>query len=614
MSRRKREAAARAAEVQQAASSASVWKKFTGARQIGIAGVVLVLVLGVLGAISENYKKSVGSHTDASLLAPVKQPVQTGTPQLSKEYIYAGSRMLAVQDINGQSNVTNSISGKFFYGVTKSGQASRPVSQIYMNLSGESEPRTFMTGSTDTYQFGGLIPGTNYTVTPYKGGEVNGITAFDATLVLRHVAAGGQGPNALNANQKLAADADNSGDVSSFDATQILRFVAAAGWTSGTGQVGYWKFADAPRSYPSFSGTFSGENFDSILVGEVDGDWDPTAPSLIPTTYNIQIYPNSSTGAQNSTVTIPVFFSSNSTQPVSSYSFQFKFDPLVLQPNSTVINASGTLSANCLTSSSIGNGVVGVSASCGSNTISANSGTPTLIYLNFTVIGEPEAYTSLWFNYAATGNRTPMFQDSQGNEIMTYPYGGGSFTVEAPPPEAAASDSFSNKKSENPSATFNGSARDSNSPAEQQQEQPGTEQMQISLPANAVTMQGGTLIVPVTLTNSNGNELSAFSFDVQFNPALLQPAGAAIDIGGTLASTCKVVEHADSPGRIGIAGACANDINAISGTLLKLRFTVKGQAANASQQARALKLQQTPRFVNHHGKQIGVGRIDGSIR
>jgi hypothetical protein len=70
---------------------------------------------------------------------------------------------------------------------------------------------------------------------PSKTRDVNGITSFNAALVLRHAAAGANGT--LTPNQRIAADTNNSGTITLFDATQILRFVAADGQTNATGTV-----------------------------------------------------------------------------------------------------------------------------------------------------------------------------------------------------------------------------------------------------------------------------------------------------------------------------------------------------------------------------------------
>ncbi|HYP49950.1 MAG TPA: hypothetical protein VEQ34_03340, partial [Pyrinomonadaceae bacterium] len=60
-----------------------------------------------------------------------------------------------------------------------------------------------------------------------------------------------------------------------FDATLILRYVAAGGPNANTGQIGNWKFDPVPRPYSPLNGSMSDENYTAILVGEVNGDWNP---------------------------------------------------------------------------------------------------------------------------------------------------------------------------------------------------------------------------------------------------------------------------------------------------------------------------------------------------
>jgi hypothetical protein len=124
-----------------------------------------------------------------------------------------------------------------------------------------------------TYSLVNLIADGNYTVTPSKTGNINGITAFDATLVLRCVAAGNN--CALTANQRIAANTDGDANVTAFDATQILRYVAANGQNANTGQTGNWKFVDSSKTYNPLSASQTNQNYTAYLIGEVDGDWIP---------------------------------------------------------------------------------------------------------------------------------------------------------------------------------------------------------------------------------------------------------------------------------------------------------------------------------------------------
>ncbi|HEX8566606.1 MAG TPA: hypothetical protein VF648_13250 [Pyrinomonadaceae bacterium] len=121
------------------------------------------------------------------------------------------------------------------------------------------------------YTLNNLFTNGQYTVTPTKTGDRNGISPFDATLVLRHIAANGQGANALNANQRIAADTSGDGNITPFDATLILRYIAAGAPNANTGQVGNWKFDPVSRPYQPLNNSVSGHNYTAFLIGEISG-------------------------------------------------------------------------------------------------------------------------------------------------------------------------------------------------------------------------------------------------------------------------------------------------------------------------------------------------------
>ncbi|MDQ4120955.1 MAG: hypothetical protein M3209_05875 [Acidobacteriota bacterium] len=165
-----------------------------------------------------------------------------------------------------------SISGVVTYGT---GSTQKFVSGVALDAYGTTVAST-TSNASGAYQLSLLIKHGQYVVTPSKTAQVNGITAFDATLVLRCVAAGSN--CALTQNQRKAADSDNDNQATAFDATQILRFVAANGQNANTGQTGNWKFDPASHTYPNLPGDLSGENYTAFLIGEVDGDWTPPNP------------------------------------------------------------------------------------------------------------------------------------------------------------------------------------------------------------------------------------------------------------------------------------------------------------------------------------------------
>jgi hypothetical protein len=94
-----------------------VWSGWNSDQRIGTLAVCLFLVVGVFGAglkyLEDSARqqklnaKNSSNKENASLLNSVNpflpDPTPTPTPQLSKEYIYAGSRMLAVEDKNASA-------------------------------------------------------------------------------------------------------------------------------------------------------------------------------------------------------------------------------------------------------------------------------------------------------------------------------------------------------------------------------------------------------------------------------------------------------------------------------------------------------------------------------
>jgi photosystem II stability/assembly factor-like uncharacterized protein len=162
-----------------------------------------------------------------------------------------------------------SISGTIIYGTdTSKNIANAALSAV----SGIGEPTVnAATNNAGGYTLNNLFTNGQYTVTPTKTGDRNGISPFDATMILRHVAANGTGPNALNSNQQKAADTNGDGNISPFDATLVLRYIAFGGPNANTGQVGTWKFVQPSTNYNPLSSSQSNQNYTAYLIGEVNG-------------------------------------------------------------------------------------------------------------------------------------------------------------------------------------------------------------------------------------------------------------------------------------------------------------------------------------------------------
>ena len=181
---------------------------------------------------------------------------------------------LALSYLGELAKETIGVSGTVSYGTTPANAPQKFVSGVSA-AAGGTTPASATTDSTGFYLLKNLTANGSYSVTLSKTGDENGISSFDATMVLRHVAGGEQGPNALNTNQRLAADTDGSGTITPFDATQILRYVAANGQSTRSGAAGQWKFAPPSRSYSALRFD-PDENYTAVLIGDVNGSWTPS--------------------------------------------------------------------------------------------------------------------------------------------------------------------------------------------------------------------------------------------------------------------------------------------------------------------------------------------------
>jgi Zn-dependent metalloprotease len=420
---------------------------YTGKLDGTLAGPVLLSPLQGRFAFAGNrsisrVRAALGSFAGGSL-NPTNQPVfirfrsvsDAGTSPGAGSGLYVDNLV-----VNNFIPANLSIAGVVNYGTSETAKA---VPGVLMSVT-NSNSAPVNTDSLGAYLITNLAASTQYTVTPSKSGNVNGITPFDATLVLRCVAAGSS--CTLTANQKLAADTNDSGDITPFDATQILRFVAANGANGSTGQVGNWKFAPNKRDYNPLTESLTGQNYAALLVGEINGSWSASAsnsfaapeesqeqgqpeqtgnkkreePIIAATGVQVSL-PENITAAPGDTVTIPVAF--NNGNRLSGYALEVEFDPTMLQPDAAMpIETDGTLtSGSRLQVDTQTRGRIGIAAS---NAINESG---TLIRLRFRVVGRADAASNA---KAITLTRALFEEMSSGSAVQTS-VANGQFTVAA---------------------------------------------------------------------------------------------------------------------------------------------------------------------------------------
>jgi hypothetical protein len=121
------------------------------------------------------------------------------------------------------------------------------------------------------YKFSSLQAGADYFVTPDCQSIVpNGcILSYDAALAAR--IALNILPEATD-EQRIAADVDKNGLVQIYDAALIAQY--AVGLSVGSfNKAGEWAFNPAQRSYQPLFGEVTDQNFNAIILGDVDFNW-----------------------------------------------------------------------------------------------------------------------------------------------------------------------------------------------------------------------------------------------------------------------------------------------------------------------------------------------------
>lgn len=170
---------------------------------------------------------------------------------------------LEVDSFNGSLSVemVYTISGVIDFwsgGVVPSTTLSLSGSQDY---STQSEP-------DGMYTIAGVLSG-DYTLTPSKSDDVNGISSYDASLVLQHDA----GLIVLSEYEFLAGDVNKNGLVTSMDAYYILQYVVGLIPLPFPGADVVWDFVPSDRTYSELSSDLSDQDFIAILLGDPSGSW-----------------------------------------------------------------------------------------------------------------------------------------------------------------------------------------------------------------------------------------------------------------------------------------------------------------------------------------------------
>ncbi len=234
---------------------------------------------------------------------------------------------------------------KFISNVTVTGTGS-PIVTTFTGAPG---------ATAGQYELTGFGAG-SYTVSLSKTTGQNSITSNDAARIAQHVA--GSVPF-TNDSQRVTADVTGNGGISSQDAAKIAQFVAGLPF-SPPNLTSTWQFFVSPgptfpvagspttRTYPSVTSNITGDDYTGLLIGEVTGNWMPTAARPVNRSNDREKgmtveLPILRIPADEE-VRIPINVQGAANKEIISYEFNLRYDPSVIQPQDAPVNLSGTVS------------------------------------------------------------------------------------------------------------------------------------------------------------------------------------------------------------------------------------------------------------------------------
>ena len=156
-----------------------------------------------------------------------------------------------------------SISGKIVHW-----NSNREVPGTIVHLTGQ-DTVDYDTGKSGWINFQDLDSG-QYRISPEKNNNVNGISSYDASLIMRHVV----GVSTITNEYALkAADVSGNGTLSSLDAFYILDHSVGNRKLPFPGVGKVWAFTPNDSNLTIFNASLLGQDFKAILMGDVSGDW-----------------------------------------------------------------------------------------------------------------------------------------------------------------------------------------------------------------------------------------------------------------------------------------------------------------------------------------------------
>ncbi|TAK43273.1 MAG: T9SS type A sorting domain-containing protein [Saprospiraceae bacterium] len=140
------------------------------------------------------------------------------------------------------------------------------VNNVEVSLSGQNNGMVF--SGPGGFQFTGIVPGTDVTLTPAKNdGPLNGVSTFDLVLISKHIL----GVEALDSPYKIiAADANKSNSVTTYDLVEIRKLILFINDDFTNNHA--WRFVNKNYVFPNPANPWA-EDFPEIInINNVPGD------------------------------------------------------------------------------------------------------------------------------------------------------------------------------------------------------------------------------------------------------------------------------------------------------------------------------------------------------
>ncbi len=171
---------------------------------------------------------------------------------------------IPVSTTNGTIYITHAfeISGNAGYY-----KGDKVLSNVTLELAGDKMSTT-VTDATGAYRMKGITEG-EYTLTASKEDEVDGISAYDASLILQSSA----GLLDFSIGELIAGDVDHDETISAMDASYVLEKAVGLRELPFPGLDKMWTFLPEQKTYTDLNSNKAAEDFTGILIGDVSGNW-----------------------------------------------------------------------------------------------------------------------------------------------------------------------------------------------------------------------------------------------------------------------------------------------------------------------------------------------------